>query len=459
MGWVNDQIRERMESDQEIFEESFVRVAGAVLGSHVAERLEDERQVAKAALSEILKYYRFKAVEVPDSVSDINEQIEYVLRPTGLMTRNVRLEEGWYKNAFGPMLGYLNDGTAVALLPGRISGYWFKDPNTGKRTRVGRKTAQMFDEDAMCFYRPLPMKKLGIPDLLIFMQKCITRGDLILIALATLAVNLVCMIEPKLYAGITGPVLKSRNVSLLIGMAIFLLSSNLASQMIEAVRSLLMDRISVKTSLAVEASVMMRILSLPVSFFRKYSSGELSNRANSVDSLCTMLLDNILSTGLTSLMSLLFITQIFQFAPTLVWPSIAIILATVLLSLFASMMQIGISRKEMQISARESGMSYAMVGGIQKIRLAGAEKRAFARWAKLYAENTELQYNPPAFLKLNGVILKGISLVGTIVLYTLAVKTGVEPSSYFGFTAAYGHLLSAFSSLAGIAKSSDAPTD
>ena len=45
------------------------------------------------------------------------------------------------------------------------------------------------------------------------------------------------------------------------------------------VQTLLMDRVSTKTSLAVESSVMMRILSLPVSFFRRFSSGELSSRA------------------------------------------------------------------------------------------------------------------------------------------------------------------------------------
>ena len=70
---------------------------------------------------------------------------------------------------------------------------------------------------------------------------------------------------------------------------------------------------------------MMRILSLPVSFFRRYSSGELSSRAGSVNSLCSMMLNNILSIGLSSLLSLLYVAQIFSFAPALVWPSLLII--------------------------------------------------------------------------------------------------------------------------------------
>ena len=221
--------------------------------------------------------------------------------------------------------------------------------------------------------------------------------------------------------------------------------------MLSVVRELMMQRLNTKTSQAVEASVMMRILSLPVSFFRKYSSGELSSRAGSVSSLCSMLLNNILSIGLSSLMSLLYIGQIFTFAPALVWPSVIIILATVVLSVTASLVQIGISRKQMQLSAEEAGMSYAVLNGIQKIKLSGSEKRVFARWGRLYAKTARLEYNPPVFLKVNKVLQTAISLIGTVILYYLAVATGVEGSQYYAFSAAYGRVMGAFSALAGIA--------
>ncbi|MGX8706722.1 MAG: ATP-binding cassette domain-containing protein, partial [bacterium] len=83
----------------------------------------------------------------------------------------------------------------------------------------------------------------------------------------------------------------------------------------------------------------------------------------------------------------------------------------------------------------------------------GSEKRAFARWARLFAQNSELEYNPPTFLKLSDVFTTAITLIGTIVLYYLAAKSKVQPNEYFGFQAAYGHVLSAFSALAGIATS------
>jgi ABC-type bacteriocin/lantibiotic exporter with double-glycine peptidase domain len=250
---------------------------------------------------------------------------------------------------------------------------------------------------------------------------------------------------------VTGPVLDSKSMSLLTGTAIFLISATIASQLLSVVRSLMMDRITIKTSLAVEASVMMRLLSLPLSFFRKYSSGELSSRTSAVSTLCSMLISNVFSMGLSSLLSLLYITQIFSFTPYLVVPSIAIILITVVSSLVTSLLQVRISREKMKLSAKEYGMSYAMVSGIRKIRLSGSEKRAFARWGRLYARNMELEYNPPMFLKINSVIMTAISLIGNIILYYLAVKSRVGPSGYFAFSAAYGRVMGAFSSMAGIA--------
>ena len=452
MGWFNNQIRQRMQQDQDVFEDAFVQVAESVLGNRTVSRLENDRLTAKQAMDEILKYYHRKPVEVPEDIRGAEEQIEYILRPLGMMTRDVELCEGWYKDAFGPMLGFMAEtGTAVALLPGKLRGYHYVDPETGRDVRVDRKTAKLLDRDAICFYRPLPMKKLGIPDLLLYMKNYVTPGDMAVILLAIIAVTLVGMIEPRVYEAVTGPVLQSGSVPLLGGMAAFLLASAFAMELLSVVRNLLMDRVSAKTSLAVESSVMMRILSLPVSFFRRYSSGELSSRADSVGSLCNMLLDNTIFTSLTSLVSLLYITQIFHFAPQLVWPSLAIILATVLMSLMTSSMQIRISRQKMKLAAADYGMSYAMISGIQKIRLSGAEKRVFARWARLYAQNTELEYDPPLFLKLNGVLNTGISLVGTIVLYSIAAGSGIAPNEFFAFSAAYGRVMVSFSALASIA--------
>ena len=454
MGWFDEQIRQRKLSDQEIFEDSLFRMASAVLGKQRAGVLDDERIIAKAAIDEILKYYHCKIAEVPDEIRDLDEQLEYCLRPHGLMRRSVKLEKGWYRDAFGPMLAFRKeDGMAVALLPKPFLGYTFRDPVSGEKTDLNRKTAAQFEADAICFYRPLPLKKLGIPDLIKYLTDCLSTGDIVSLIVLTLVATMIGMLMTNITRALTGFVLDSRNLSLLMGTAVFMISVILSTQLIGASRELMMDRLQIKTSLAVEAAVMMRIMNLPANFFRNYSSGELSSRYSAVTQLSELLLSNVFSTGLSAILSLLYITQIFHYAPALVVPALLIILASILVSVLSSLTQIRISRQIMEKGAKENGLSFALISGVQKIKLAGAEKRAFAKWGRAFAEVSELSYNPPILIRANSAITTAVSLAGTIVLYYLAVTTSVSPSEYIAFNTAFGAVTGAFAALTGVALS------
>ena len=160
-----------------------------------------------------------------------------------------------------------------------------------------------------------------------------------------------------------------------------------------------------------------------------------------------------MSTGLTAVASLIYITQIFRFAPALVVPSLIVIIVTVVTSTAIIIAQTRISKKIRQLEAKESGMSYSIITGIQKIKLAGAEKRIFAKWLNEYARSAELSYNPPTFLKISNVITLAINLFSTIILYYMAIKSGITVSAYFGFMAAYGSVMGAFNAFSNIALS------
>ena len=454
MSWFENQIEERRRADQLLLEESFLKVAGVVLGQRGAARISEERIITKNAIDEILKYYHYQTTELPDHIRDCEEQLDYCLRPHGLMRRTVELTDGWYKDAYGPILAFTKDRSiATPLFPGKIGGYYFKDPETGKRTKLTAKNASLFDSEAVCFYRPLPQKELGIPDLMLYLKRCLSSSDILLLVAATAACALIGLLMPRITKALTGPVLASGRTDALVGIAVCIVCVSLSTQLLKSVSGLISKRLETKTSLGVQSSMMMRLISLPASFFRQYSAGELKSRSMSVNQLCSLLFGMVMTAGLSSVTSLVYVEEIFHFAPVLVVPSLLIILLTVGFSVISAYVQIGIQKKQMQVVAKESGMSYAMITGVQKIKLAGAEKRIFAKWLNLYSEGAELTYNPPLFIKINGVISTAISLLSTIVLYYLAVTARVDQSSYFAFTAAYGMVMGAFMTLSGTALS------
>ncbi len=452
MGWFEKQVKQRKDLDQQMFEESFFKAAEAILGQRKASQMSDERIITKQAIEDILKYYHYKPVELPRKIKTHDEQLDYSLRPHGIMRRNIELEEGWYKDSYGPVLAYLKeDGSPVAILPRNMVGYYYIDHKTGNKVRLDAKTAQLFNREAFCFYKPLPQKPIGIQELFLYMKDCLSVSDVVLIVIATLASTLVGMLMPRITQALTGPVLSGGKASALVGVAVTIICVAIASNLIRSVTGLFTQRIKTKTSVNVEAALIMRILTLPAPFFRKYSAGELTKRVQAINMLCTVIMGIVFSTGLSSVFSLLYIKQIFSFAPALVIPSMVTILISVLLTVSTAFIQIRVSRRRMELDAKQSGMAYAMISGIQKIKLAGAEKRIFSKWMNLYAETAKLTYNPPLFLKINSVLNLAVTLISTIVLYGIAAVSGINPSSYLAFNAAYGSLMGAFMALAGIA--------
>ena len=452
MGWFEKQVKQREDLDQQLFEDSFFRAAEVVLGKRAASEMSDERIITSQAIEDILKYYHYKPVELPKGVRDHEEQLDYSLRPHGIMRRTVELDEGWYRDSYGPLLAYLKeDGTPVALLPKKIIGYYYTDRKTGRNVTVNSKNAALFEREAYCFYRPLPQKKLGIPDLIGYMKNCLSVSDIVIIVIATFAATVIGMLIPRITKGLTGQVLQNGEQSALIGVTICIVCIAIASNLINSVKGLLMQRLQTKTSVSVEAALMMRILTLPAPFFRQYSAGELTKRSQSINTLCSVIMSVVFSTGLSSVFSLMYITQIFSFAPTLVVPSLLVILVSIVFTAAASLTQTKISKRHMEHEAKQSGMAYSMITGVQKLKLSGAEKRIFAKWLKLYSEGARLKYDPPLFLKINTVINLAITLISTILLYWLAAQSGVDASSYLAFNAAYGSLMGAFMALANIA--------
>ena len=273
-------------------------------------------------------------------------------------------------------------------------------------------------------------------------------SDFVMVGIATLAVTLIGLLTPKLTNLMFSDVLDSGSVRVLISLAVFMVCVSASSIIAGGIKTLLLARVSTKTDLAVQAASMMRVLSLPAGFFKDYSAGELSSRAQHINSLCSMLVSTVLSTGLTSVFSLVYISQIFKYAPMLVVPALTVIAATVICSIVTMFVHMKNSKKRMEFAAKESGLSYSLISGVQKIKISGSEKRAFAKWAKLYAQEAKLTYNPPLFLKINSALNLAISLAGTIIMYYFAAAGGVSVADYYAFTAAYGMVSGAFMSLA-----------
>ncbi len=452
MSWFEEQLNLRKEQDEKFFSESLSSIADAVMGKKLLEAWQKE-DIAQSAVDEILKYYKCKILD-KESVAKaktVDDKIEVQLRPNGIMRRTVTLEKGWHKDAVGAMIGTCKeDGRAIALIPDKFSGYSFLNPQTGKREKITKKKENLFNEEAICFYKPLPLKALKAKDLLNFSLQSLSTSDILLILVSTGILSALGLLGPILTRWLFGTVIESKSIRVLLALSFFMLCFTICKLLFSMVKTILISAIGLKQSTAVQAAIMGRVLSMPAAFFKKYSSGELTQRTMYAYSLSTTIFNSVGTVGLTSVFSLIYIGQIATFTPVLALPSLLIIILTVVVTSISTLMQVKIKKKNMDAATKTSGLTYSTITGIQKIKLAGAEKRMFARWANTYAKEAELAYNPPVFVRLSNSITLAVSLLGTLVLYSLAIKSGISVENYYAFTSSYALVSAAFTSVSAL---------
>ena len=448
MGWFYEQIKQRIRNDRDAFSGAFAEMSGVIMGKSILNAdFFDDTRLAKDAVDEILKYYHVPMQELPVNVREINDVLEFLLRPSGIMRRNVILDGTWYEDGMGPLLCTTTDGTITALIPRGAKGYTYYDMAQSKRVPVTAKNASLFDREAICFYKPFPLKEMSARDLIRYMLGTLSVGDYAAVALATLAVTLIGLFTAYVNNLIFSNVVYSTSVGLLIAAGVFLLGVTLSGTMIGITKTMVLARISTKMLIPVQSATMMRVLSLPVSFFKQYSSGDLAARVQSMTSLCELLTEIVLSTGFSTLFSVVYIFQIFSYSPSLALPAVAVLAVTAGFSIVSAFIQMKHSGKLMEAKAQESGLVFSLLSGIQKIKLSGSERRAFAKWSRYYREVLESKYAPPKLLSVNGAISGFISMLGSVLIYYLAVKTNVSVAEYMTFSASYGMVLGAFMQL------------
>ena len=453
MGWFDEQIEFRKKHERELLSDSFEQIARSVTGRKIHTTLKDQADVSDATAG-LLKYMGLRDREVPANLRTLQDRLDFLLSSTGVLYREVVLSKGWHTDAMGPLITSLKEeGTVIAVLPSSMGGYEYTDPHTGLKVRVNAQVEKRISTEALCFYRPLPTRELKLRDLLKYMLSCLTPQDLIGFAMAALAITLVGLLMPTLNRILMGTVIETGSMQLLYAVMSFLLFATVSKVLLSIIQALLLSRIRFKLNINVSAATMMRILSLPPAFFRDYSAGELNQYISYMDSLCSTIVDSIFSTAITGVFSLVYLAQIFSFAPSLVWPSLIVTLLTLGVSLLSAWVQMRLDAEKMKLTARERGLVFSLITGIQKIRLSGAENRAFSKWAQLYTQGAELTFNPPAIIKLSSVITSAITLIGTAVMYVIAVNQKVSVADYYAFNTAYAYISTAFTALTSMALS------
>ncbi len=311
-------------------------------------------------------------------------------RASGIRVRTVALKGDWWKADNGPLLAFHEQSKRpVALLPRSPSSYELYDPAEDRRTKVDRQVASTLSPFAHILYRPFPAKKLSAFDLLKFgLPVC--KREIVMIVLMGLAAGLMAMATPIATGIVFDRLVPGAERTQLMQMSAFLLIIAVTTAMFNLVRGFAVLRLESKLDASLQSAVWDRLLSLPVSFFRNYSSGDLAQRSLGIAAIREALTGTTLSAILSGIFSIFNFALLFYYSPALALLATALVLCTCVVTVVCGILQVRFQRQISKLSGSISSMLLQFITGIAKFRVSGTEGRAFAVWSREFSRKKQI---------------------------------------------------------------------
>ncbi|MCL5289573.1 MAG: NHLP bacteriocin export ABC transporter permease/ATPase subunit, partial [Firmicutes bacterium] len=354
--------------------------------------------------------------------------------------RKVLLKEEWWKQDNGPLLAYMEeDSRPVALIPLSPERYEIHDPASQTKVLADFETARQVKPFAFTFYRPFPDKVMGLSDLLVFGRENCWRQDFLMVSLMGILGGLLGMIVPVATGIVFDTIIPGGEKLQLVHVAFFLVASAVAAMIFQLTRSFAMQRIMGKMDGTIQAAVWDRLLSLPVPFFRDYTSGELAMRAMAIARVRMIVSENTVTTILTSIFSCFNLILLFYYDVKLAVLAIGLVAGAMAVIYLFGRIITRCERQAVDISNKISGLVLQFFGGVDKFRVAGAESRAFYQWSGEFSRQRTISFNKQIIGGWLETFNSVFPVAASMVIFYSVASSGstLAPGQFIAFNAAF----------------------
>ncbi|MEU9633688.1 NHLP bacteriocin export ABC transporter permease/ATPase subunit [Streptomyces tendae] len=379
------------------------------------------------------------------------DPVERIALASRVRTRSVRLEDRWWRDDVGPLVGHRTlSGAPVALL-WRRGGYVAVHPATGRETPVERANAGEFEPRAVMFYRPLPERRLGPLRLLRF---CLagTRRDLTGLLLAGLVTVALGALVPIATGRVLGEFVPKAQTGLIVQVCLAVMLSSVVAAAFMLLQNLTILRLEGRIEATLQPAVWDRLLRLPTKFFTERSTGELASAAMGISAIRRLLA----GVGPTVAQS---VTVGAMNLGLLLWYSVPMALAAIGMLVVVAGVFLGLGlwqvrwqRRLVKLTNKLNNQAFQTLRGLPKLRVAAAENYAYAAWAERFAHSRELQQRAGRIKNLNAVLGAVYLPLCTLLMFMLLAgpaRGSMSAAEFLTFNASVTMLLTSVTQLTG----------
>ncbi|GGB26991.1 hypothetical protein GCM10011505_05400 [Tistrella bauzanensis] len=388
-----------------------------------------------------------------------------------LRCRRITLSGAWWQAPGAAFVAFVGEpgtdeqigrgheqGRPVAVLPDGRRRWRLVDPAQDPPGSTGRLvTAAIADGltgEGWMLYRPFPARRMSVSEVWRFGLKGL-EDDVSTVVTTGLLAGLIGLLTPIASGALFSTVIPRADVVTHLWVVLALLGGALGILTFALVRGIALLRIQANMDSAVQSAVWDRLLALPAPFFRRYSGGDLADRANSVSAIRELLTGSALQVGLDAVFSVASLALLFWYSWKLAIVALGVVLVQVLVTALLLRRQLPDQRALMSLGGRIEGLVFQLLTGLSKIRISASEPRAFSRWAGAFAEKKRLTYRVRLNSALQASLAEFFPVAAMLVIYmgVAVLLVGGPGADAFGigdfmaFTAAFAQFSTALASL------------
>lgn len=373
----------------------------------------------------------------------LGRPVEELAAAVGLRLRAVRLEADWWQRSGSPLLAYEGPERRPVVLQPRADGYLRIDPLIRKRQRVTAELASGID---LLAHQPLAPVPDGANAASLFWQAASGSGFEVaaLLGLGLMAA-LLGFALPLGTALAIDRLVPRGEVAGLWQLAVALACAATVAAGFTLARGMVLLRIQARVGIALQPGLWDRVLRLPAALFRRFSAGDLALRAMAVETIQQAMgqaaVDAIIGAGfgLSSLWLLFYYDLRLGLA--------ALALGALLAVAGALMLRRRLfwQRQSVQVQGQLAGLVFQLISGVAKLRVAAAERRAFAVWTERFGHARRLSLADQRILA-NLLVMNGVGpTLALLVLYVIVggAPHSIAPGAFMASTTALAEFIGA----------------
>ncbi len=378
-----------------------------------------------------------KAIDEAELIQT-RDQIQYIAKVSGFKYRQFELSENWWEKDCGSFLAY-NQQDEIGVITSLENNHyrWF---NCEKESEflIDVHNKDEIKNEGIYFYKAFPEKSLNLWGILTFSAESLTLNNITPIILLGFISGILNAFIPVLTGIVIEQQIPSRNYLQFYQILLLFASIGISAILFNTIKSIAIGKVEFKIDNILQSALWSRLVDLPVSFFRRFSSGEIGKKVLSFYQIKVILSSILIDSFLSLIFSVSYFFVLFSYSVKIASFALLLSLFTFSLSIVFGIYQVRAGFQRLILTDKLSGLMSELISGIGKIRLSGTFKRAFCKWGDLYGQQKTQEIRYQKLQVINNSLMSLISIVSSIIIFSLSYSEAeLSIGQFIAFNSAF----------------------